>query len=424
MLALLSSDESLNHLWLSQREQSPPELETSFVVYTEPHELLTAVERGGGIDYAVLSDRYFDYGAFCEYTEALRERQPSLKLSVMLSDRHDRLVNERWMKTCLANGFNWISPHRTRDMILQQLAEHRGAVRSADMGSGSKMLVFIGSTPNIGTTLTAFGTALRLAHETIHRIGYICLNLKSSKLHRYIGNDKPAFTLDQLRAELRSRSLTSERLQKACESIRGNPNLHVLYGNMLREQSEYFMPEDIEFLLRVARGAFELVIVEVGAYWDNAATLCSLLGADGRYWVTTKEIAHFQEDTNRWLFNLGSTFGIAPSSFDLIVTQTDKQEGSGQLSLKDVRLETGMQLVGQIHRYPYVGSLLNQGKLLELLTGRQPIRQELARIADGVIRYHQLTRKPEPVPEASTVRKWMAGMNSLRLRGKATKWEA
>ncbi len=418
MLVLLSADEELNQRWLSYRKGG---IERYFT-YSEPHELLEVLDRQS-IDHAVLSDRYFDFGSFCDYTESLRERQPNIRISVLLSDRHDRLLNERWMKTCLANGYFWISPHRTKEMIIQQLQEYMSGSPSVVHEPRSKLMVFVGSTPNIGTTLVSFGTAVELARATAHRVGYICLNLKSSKLHRYLGNERPTYTLDQLRAELRSQSLTRDKLLQACESLRGVPNMHVLFGNMLREQAEFYMPEDIAHLLKVARTTFEICIVEVNAYWDNAATLGGLLEADSKYLITTNELTHFQEDTNRWLNNLCHTFGIPPSGFDLIVNQSDRQSGTAVLRLKDIRRETAMNVLGQIHRHPSVVESMNQGKLLELLLGRHPVQKELFRITDAMIRYHQFERKPVQL-DRSEGKSWFGNVRFWIEKGRSARWEA
>ncbi|MDF2668669.1 MAG: hypothetical protein K0R67_975 [Paenibacillus sp.] len=419
MLVLLSADEDLNHRWLSTGKG---EGEPYYCVFTEPSELLSALDRQT-IRHAVLSDRYFDFAAFCDYTESLRERQPDIQISVLLSDRHDRFLNERWMKTCLAKGYFWISPHRTKEMIIQQLHEHVSGSPALTRETCSKLMVFIGSTPNIGTTLVSFGAAVELARETTHRIGYICLNLKSSKLHRYLGNERPAYTLDQLRAELRSQSLTREKLLQTSETLRGVPNLHVLYGNMLREQAEYYRPEDVAHLLKVALSTFEVCVVEVSAYWDNAGTLGGLLEADSKYLVTTRELAHFQEDTNRWLHNLSQSFGMTPGGFDLIVTQADKIGGTAGLGLKDIRRETSMNVLGQVHRHSAVVESMNQGKLLELLLGRHPVKKELSRIASTLIRYHQLNRKPIPV-HTSPARRWYGNIRLWLGKGRRTGWEA
>src|SRR5690606_34102422 len=179
MQAILSTDEELNRRWLTFSKVG----EEAYCAFTEPIELISAMEKQP-LGHVVLSDRYFDFSSFCDFTESLRERQPDLRITILLSDRHDRSINERWMKTCLANGYFWVSPHRTKDMIIQQLQDFINGSAAPARADSSKLLVFMGSTPNIGATLIAFGTAVELARGSEHRVGYICLNLKSSKLHR------------------------------------------------------------------------------------------------------------------------------------------------------------------------------------------------------------------------------------------------
>lgn len=81
-------------------------------------------------------------------------------------------------------------------------------------GAMAPIAVFIGTTPNIGTTAAAFAAAYRIAEASGKPIGYLCLNLKSAKIHRYLGIDEPLVTLDKLRPELRSYTLSPEQLHE------------------------------------------------------------------------------------------------------------------------------------------------------------------------------------------------------------------
>jgi hypothetical protein len=270
-------------------------------------------------------------------------------------------------------------------------------------GSGRKdprkerpLVVFVGSTPNIGTTVVSFGTALQLARETRHMVGYLCLNLKSSKLYRYLGRDESISALDDMRADLRSRSLTPERLLQYCETLPEVPRLRILYGNRVREQAEYFTPEEIEHLLEAARRAFDICLVEVSAYWDNAATVCAVLRADRRIAVTTQELSHFQEDLQRWLKTVAAMYGVEASSFDLVVTQREKSGLLQDIRLKDIRREAGMQIIGEIQRHAQLGEYLNQGRLLELLNGPHAINRELSGVTQTLITLCGLMRQPVP----------------------------
>ncbi len=232
-----------------------------------------------------------------------------------------------------------------------------------------RLAAFAGSTPNIGTSLTALGTAYRIAATTELRVGYLCLNLKSAKSHLYLGVDKPEVTLDGVRPELRARTLTGDKLRQYAFQSPRLGGLRVLFGNMAREQAEYYEPEDMNQLFAAARDAFDLTIADVSAYWDNAATVCAMREADDRFLVTTNRLSHFQEDVHRWTGQVGSMFGIAPEHFQLVLLQGNERM-SGGYRMKEVRKETGciafteMKLVENLHLQ------LDSGRLDEWLSAQ------------------------------------------------------
>lgn len=258
------------------------------------------------------------------------------------------------------------------------------------------ILAFVGSSPNIGTTLAAFGTAVGLARETRHSVGYLCLNLKSSKIHRYLGLEEADVTLDGIRAELKSQSLHKERLLQYCMKPKGAFHLHVLFGNMQREQAEYFTPNEIGHLLEVARKAFDVCIIDLNAYWDNAATICGLMGADAKLLVTTSQIVHFQEDMNRWFKSLSPLMKMDSSQFSCIVTQVSKETSNG-IKPSDVAKELGMEVRTVLHYEAKVQQLLNQGKLMDLYVPDSPFFSELKPLVTPVMEQFQLaTKLPAP----------------------------
>ncbi|MDF2661865.1 MAG: hypothetical protein K0Q94_4656 [Paenibacillus sp.] len=376
-IALLTRDEALCEVWLSWEAPDGDRV----VLFRQPESFIASANLSD-FGHIVMSDRFFDYAAFCEYVEQVKEAAPGAELTVMLSDRHDTAENGRWIKYCLMGGIPYIPPHRTIEAITGMLMQRIYGEAGTAVAGGTPCITFVGSTPNIGTTFVSFGTAVRLAASTRRSVGYLCLNLKSSKLHRYLGLEKPEASLDHLRAEIRSQSLRPDRLHLYCEPVKGRPNLRILFGNQLREQAEFFTAEDIEHLLRTARRTFDVCIVEVNAYWDNAATICALLQADTRILVTTPDLAHFQEDTDRWLRGLCPVIGLAAESFDLILTQAEGSGGSGGIRHQDVRKETGLSLIGKVGKYSDLTETVNQGKLLELLTGKHPLNRDL----DDIVR--------------------------------------
>jgi Flp pilus assembly CpaE family ATPase len=389
--------EKLLPLRASEREQW-----TSF----ESVEALCESNEESCYEYIIVSDRITDYERLEDTLDTLRERQRKAKLLVLLSNRHHATINEQYMKLCLSHDCAWVPPGRSVGAICDEIRRHIGEDNGSGGMSQRKIVLFLGSTPNVGTTTLAFGTAWRLAATTDHKVGYLCLNLKSSKLHRYLGRDTQVSSLDALRAELKSGSLPKERLLQHCERMKEQPNLHVLYGNMLREQAEFFTAEEIEHLLETARSAFDVCIVDVNAYWDNAATLCGVIRADTRLLVTTGEITQFQEDVNRWLHSLGGVFGITAHSFDLILNQS-VPGASGSIRARDIRKETGIHVLAEVHRLPELFPAVNRGQLAEVMEQSTELQQGLAPIVQAIVALHRLQVRP-----AAVRKRWLKRMLS------------
>jgi len=174
-----------------------------------------------------------------------------------------------------------------------------------------KLFTFIGTTPNIGTTLLAFASSVRIAERTGKSIAYLCLNLKSSKLHRYLGVDEPHASLDELLPNLRNESLTKEQLHHAMHRYHSNLGLYILFGSRYRETAEYYGVEELSYLIDVARKAYDYVVLDVNAYWDNAGTISALLETEAVILTTTGALSHFQEDYTAWTGMMGQHFQLS-----------------------------------------------------------------------------------------------------------------
>lgn len=360
--------------------------------YNEPAAVLEVLDKQT-CDALVLSDACYDPGTFGDLAEGISVRNAGTKIAVVLSYHHDAGRSENMMKVCLSHGFFYVHPCHPIPSVVREVNSFIYGAGAVGTTERRRTVLFAGSTPNIGTTLVSFGSAVRLAQLTGQTIGYVCLNLKSSKIHRYLGIDEPQMTLDAYRAELKAQSLTKERLIQYSAKVKEVPGLYVLFGNMLREQAEIFTPEDVEYLLRLASTAFDLCIVEVNAYWDNAATICGALYADTRVIVTTKEIAHFQEDVNRWVKNVCGLFGMKESSFDVYIAQQDKSRQSGGFTSRDIRKETAMNVLGAMRYYPQAIEYLNRGRIVDLFADPSPLADDLTGLANTLIALYGLKRR-------------------------------
>lgn len=276
-------------------------------------------------------------------------------------------------------------------------------------GTPAPLAVFIGTTPNIGTTTAAFATAYRMAEACGKPIGYLCLNLKSAKIHRYIGVDEPLVTLDKLRPELRSYTLTPEKLRRAVYSVPGQPNLQVLFGNLMRDQAEYFTPEEAEHLISIAEQTFAFFIMDVGAYWDNAATICSIRRAGSRILVTTPALSHFQEDGRRWIGQVSPLFEVTPEQYDSVIINGPWRNGGYQM--KHICKELGTKALGQLQLSEPVFSQLDSGTYAQWLKVDTEGKQVMQEPAKAMMKRHNIRSMSTSVAVQPWYRKLLAHRN-------------
>lgn len=253
------------------------------------------------------------------------------------------------------------------------------------MSSGA-VVAFTGTTPNIGTTVCAFSAAYRMAEYSGQPVGYLCLNLKSSKLHRYMRVERPPLSLDRMRPELKAAALSPERLKAAAFRPAGMSNLFVFFGNQLRDQAEYYTPEEVEHLLDNAREAFRITVADVSAYWDNAATVAAMRAADSRIIATTTALSHFQEDGRNWLGLAQSLFGIGPESCEAVIIQPPWRNGG--FSVKDVQKETGLRAAGRLQLTEPLFTALDNGTLLEWVREDEAGRKAMAQTSRSLMDRH------------------------------------
>ncbi len=158
-------------------------------------------------------------------------------------------------------------------------------------------------------------------------------------------------------------------------------------------------------MLRTARESFDIAVIEVSAYWDNAATVLGLVEADKRIVVTTHQLCHFQEDFNQWIGQVGAVVGLEPAQFSCIITQSD----NSVLKVKDIAKETDTAVLGQIRHHSQASDYLNQGKLLELLRSPQ-LQEDIEPIAKRIVKEFDWKCRPA-VDTKPWIRRVMAAVS-------------
>lgn len=350
-------------------------------------------------DVYIVHSEAIDFDRFCDWAETCPAESRTF---VIVSGDH--FLVRQWERFCLSRGIGiWEESDRfPAAEVIREMARHLPHHMESSLTGGNRTVMFVGTTPNIGTTVAAFATAVNVARRTDRQIAYLCLNLKSSKIHHYLGVDKPAMTLDGMRTELKTTSLTPHRLLQFCHRLSKTPNLHILFGNMYREQAEFYTPEDIRHLLQVASRTFDCCIVDVNAYWDNAATICAALHADLKIAVTSNRLACFQEDLNRHLKASCELLGLSYREFDLLVIDS----GTGSYQARDIRKETGLNIIAYMQQYEELDRYVDRGKLEEFFyaDAKAKVSKDLLPLARTIQTYFALEEKIQPEPRKMRLR--------------------
>lgn len=353
-----------------------------------------------GEDALVLCGGFGSLETLWEAVEHLGARWPDARLVIWL-ERGDPLLEHRQkiQRYVVSHGLQFweaASVMEGWDTLYQRLSSED--IMASDRLKRGVVVVFQGVTPNIGTTVASFSSAVQLSHEFSGEVAYVCLNLKSSKLHHYCGIE-PAITLDGLRAELKAGALTAERLRSSCSHMAQTPRLSVLFGNQLREQAEYYMVEDISLLLDRCRQAFDVTVVEVSAYWDNAAVFAAMREADMRVLVSSDRLGSFQEDFRRSALPMLGALGIGQEELELLVVHT----GTPGYGLSAIRKQTGLPVIGSLPYDPDAASSLDQGRLQEFASARET---SISNSCAGVARLMAHAGQLAPLVKEQPVRRW------------------
>lgn len=196
---------------------------------------------------------------------------------------------------------------------------HRGGSVTAVWSAASKD----------GATTIAVSAALSLAASSGLNIGLIDGNLHNPEIRSFLNLADPDHNGFKLRPKLQTQTLTAGDLIDACVSYRKIPNLHILTGSRRRDTALDVTPEMMTHLLQTARAAFDITIVDLNSYPDNAATVCTVREADHRWLVVQNNYASFQMSWGEWYECYWKYAGLVPEDVSLILNRTaadDKPE--------------------------------------------------------------------------------------------------
>jgi pilus assembly protein CpaE len=288
-----------------------------------------------------------------DWVVKLRERQPDAQVIIVSSDAiYDSLMQEVLQRWAAAAGMKVVPSEASGDEIIEIMFPVTGKAdfRSTDEG----LLVTIWSaSAKDGATTVATNMAFLLARHTPLKIGLFDLNLKNPELRLIFPHSDRARSNMMLRPKLQTGQLRPTELWDACVSWKGVTHLRILHGTHRRDTAADFSPQMMEALLQAARQTFDITLLDVSTYPDNAATICAVRAADIRWLVAQQHIGSYLWSWSEWYECYWRLCGLKADQVHAIMNRYDPQ---GQRAER-IAAAMGMPLAGTI---PDASALIKQ----------------------------------------------------------------
>lgn len=254
--------------------------------------------------------------------------------------------------------------------VLERLAQKVAQVRPPQ--TRGKVLAFQACKGGSGATFLAANLGWILANEQHKRVALLDLNLQFGDAVLFVHDHVPRFTLADICRQidrLDASFLTSSMVQVS-------PTFSVLASPEDPDQAAQIQPAHIDQILRVAREAFDFVVVDLGRAVD-AVTLRALDQADILFPVL-QETLPFLRDARRMMHMYG-TLGYGDGKVHLLVNRFEK---GGDITLDDVEKTLGARVYRAIpNSYKAVAASVNQGVPVAKLADHDAVTKSLRELA-------------------------------------------
>ena len=265
----------------------------------------------------------------------LREKFPLLKI-LIIYDEYDEFFN----KSCITHDVHSLSKQIGEKEILRILqVEWFGLEEATEF---QNVVAIHGTHRQVGTTQIALSIGNTLA-ELNYKVAVLGLNpYNPGELRPY----KTKYSLDQVYDLLEGGVIKNgDDLKKYMLEI---GKLHYLVGNADFYKSPQFEKEPIEHLIDVAKSYFDVVVLDVGSFYDSFLAITALERSNTHILVATQENLSINE-YNRWKKQFLSRFSFHPKNSYMVV---NKYASNAIITPKQLEQTHNTNLLAQIPYFP------------------------------------------------------------------------
>lgn len=241
----------------------------------------SSIDRASEYTYLIVSDRLCGINELIQYVESGMKAK---KIIYLLSSSKSSQSGFNTMAALLkTHNISVLPPKLTDNQILQRFCE----LINLQERKVNNVVVLFGADSKVGTTVTAISLAENLAAQS-DDISVAFLNLSGHISYSYVEYDEGK-GMDSIRSKVFNRILSPEELKLAMVQNRDIKNFYMLPPCRTLIDFKYYTSEHIEYLINMAAGLFDAVIVDAGWYPHNGLYFAALNSSSNRYMVTTQQ---------------------------------------------------------------------------------------------------------------------------------------
>jgi pilus assembly protein CpaE len=284
-----------------------------------------------------------------------------------------------------------------------------GGQRKESQPTHNRIVAFQSANPKDGASTIAINTAIALAELHIGSVGLLDLNLKSPEIGYLLDLPYRERNNMRIRPKLYSRELTPDDLLAASVKYSRNKNLYMLPGTYRRDTALDLSADMIRHLLKVATQTFDIVLVDIHAYPDNAATIVTVRNAALRYVTAKNELVSYGYGWGDWYNHYWQYCGLEKADFRLIANRIPIGERVAHME-KDTGVSLG-------HVVPDAGEwaqkAVREGQALVDLRPRDPFAESIRGISTEIAVSLGL-KEQAAAPKKAGLMGWVSALASAK----------
>lgn len=235
--------------------------------------------------YLIVSDR------MCGINDLIRYAESGMKASKMVYLLSSSQSSQSGMNALAAllksHSISVLPPKLTDSQILSRFCD----IINLQERRTKNVAVLFGADSKAGTTITALSLAENLAARCEGSVAL--LNLSGHVAYSYL-EDVEGKGLDSIRSKVFNKILSQDELKLSMVQRRELKNLYVLPPCRTLIDFKYYKTEHVEYVINLAAGMFDMVIIDAGWYPHNELYFGALNSTPNRYMITTQEEASWE----------------------------------------------------------------------------------------------------------------------------------